>query len=106
MTKKIKSLNLDKMASIVHQTDKNIKVKDAKKTLSILVDIMEMGLDSGQEVKFGDLLKVYMKDYPAREQYNPYGKTEAEKHKHLPPRKQAKVKPLKRLQKIEKESRQ
>ena len=46
MTKKIKSLNLDKMASIVHQTDKNIKVKDAKKTLSILVDIMEMGLDS------------------------------------------------------------
>ena len=47
-----------------------------------------------------------MKDYPARDQYNPYGKTEAEKHKHLPPRKQAKVKPLKRLQKIEKESRQ
>lgn len=101
---KVKSLNIDKMAQTIHRMDNSVKVMDAKKALKLMLDVVETGLDSNQEVKFGDLFKLIPEWYEPRKQYNKFSKDGKGEVIELPERMLVKMKPLKRMQQVQRDS--
>lgn len=100
MVEKVKSLNINKIASLIHKDYPELKVKDIKKTLDALQEMIEFGLDTGQEVKLGNTFKLCPQWLETRKQYDGISK----KHKTLPRRMRIKFKPLTRLHRVEKDS--
>lgn len=106
-SRRTKSLNKEVASSLIHKNHPELKAKDIRKTLDYLEDIIEYALDTGQEFKLGETMKLIPEKQKARKQYNGAGQLTGKKTKEyidLPERVLIKFKPMKRLQKVQRDS--
>lgn len=106
MAKQANSMTISKASSMIHKNHPEIKVKDAKAVLEAYADLVEYAMDVGEEVKLSDVFKLYPEWQKPRKQYNGANSIYGGKGEtiNLPKRKLIKLKPLKRLQKVQRDS--